>query len=154
MTRLFVAFLAIVVLAMPARAQAEVLAVGILEGTYSQRVSSSAWQAVFTSAAGTTLAFNSTQNNERIVITYNATCIAAGFTAYIRAKIDGVIGKPGATKDVSFCLTSVSGGAYPAIRTFTAVVPTIGTHTVSIEVKGSGGGAAMVIGDSTLIVQH
>ncbi len=134
-------------------AQAQVLAVATVEGTYTQPVSYSSWQSIVLSAVGiTALNFNTTTNNERVVITYSGSCLALSFTVFIRANVDGIIANPGATNGVPLCTTSLTGSTYPASRTFSALIPTKGTHNVTLEVKGNGGG--IVIGDSALVVQR
>ena len=133
-------------------AQGQVLAVATLEGTYSQPVNNSSWQAIHVSAAGTALQFNTANNNDRVVIAYSASCLALGFVVYVRAKVDGVIANPGATSGVPLCSVAVSGSTYPASRTFSALIPAKGAHNVTLEVKGSG--AAINIGDSALVVQR
>lgn len=134
-------------------AQAQVLAVATLEGTYTQPVSYSGWQAILLSAGGSTaLNFNTGTNNERVVITYSGSCFALSFTVLIRANVDGVIANPGAANGVPLCTTSLTGSTYPASRTFSALIPTKGTHSVTLEVKGNGGGIR--IGDSAVAVQR
>jgi len=87
------------------------------------------------------------------VITYTTSCLAAGFTVNVRANVDRVIASPGAPNGVPLCLVPATGGSsYPASRTFSAVVPTKGAHKISIEVRGAG--AAILIGESALIVQR
>ena len=132
-------------------AQAQVLAVATMEGTYEQRVNTS-WQAISVNAGGTTLQFTTTRDNERIVITYSASCIALSFVVMVRANIDGVIASPGVTSGVSLCGVPVQASTYPASRTFSALIAKKGVHKITIEVMGSG--AAIMIGDSALVVQH
>lgn len=142
-----------VALSPPSNAHGQLLAVATLEGTYTQRVNNSSWQPVAVAMQTTALQFNTTKNNERIVITYTASCIAGGFIIYVRANIDGVIANPGATSGVSLCsIPAVGGSTYPASRTFSAVIATMGTHHVSIEARGNG--AAILIGNSALVVQR
>jgi hypothetical protein len=136
-------------------AQAQVLAVATLEGTYSQPVDSSNWQAIFLSASGPALNFDTTMNNERVVITYSATCLALDFNVLVRAKVDSVVVNPGAANGVPLCSTALTGSTYPASRTFSALILTAGTHNITLEVKKeSGGGAAILVGDSALAVQR
>ena len=133
-------------------AQAQVLAVTTMEGTYEQRVNDS-WQPIFVNAGGTTLQFTTTKDNERIVITYSASCLALSFVVMVRANIDGVIASPGVTSGVSLCgVPAVQASTYPASRTFSALIAKKGVHKITIEVMGSG--AAIMIGDSALVVQH
>ena len=136
----------------PSRGQAQILAVATMEGTYTQRINNSTWQAIHIGVGSTVLHFNTTKNSERIVITYSAYCLAGGFIIYARATVDGLIASPGATTGVSLCSTAVSGSLYPASRTFSVVVATKGVHNLSIEVKGNG--AAILIGESALVVQN
>jgi hypothetical protein len=136
-------------------AQAQLLAAATLEGTYSQPVDSSSWHAIFLSAGATALNFDTTTNNERVVITYSGTCLALNFTVFVRAKIDGVVANPGTAGGIPLCSTDLNGSTYPASRAFSALILTTGAHTVTFEVKkGNGGGAAILIGDSALAVQH
>ena len=134
--------------------RADFLAVATLEGTYEQPVDTSGWQPVHISSgpAGTALQFKTTKNNDRVVITYSASCSALGFTVYVRANIDGVIASPGATGRVDLCSASASGVVLPASRTFSAIVVTKGSHRITIEVMGSATGP-VVLGNSSLIVQ-
>jgi hypothetical protein len=137
----------------PFSAYGQVLAVATLEGSFTQRVNSSTWQPVALAFGTTALDFTTASDKERIVITYTASCLAAGFTINVRANVDGVIASPGAPNGVSLCLVPATGGStYPASRTFSVVVPTKGAHRISIEVRGAG--AAILIGDSALIVQR
>ena len=135
-------------------ARADFLAVATLEGTYEQPVDTSSWQPVHINVgpAGTAVQFKTTKDNDRVVITYSASCFALGFTAYVRANIDGVIASPGVTGKVDFCSVSASGTVLPASRTFSATVPTKGNHRITIEVMGSAN-AAIVLGNSSLVVQ-
>lgn len=140
-------------------AQAQLLAVATLEGTYTQPVDTSSWQAIILSAGGTVLKFNTTTNNERVVITYSGSCFALGFTVLVRANVDGVIAHPGATSEIPLCAYELKGSVYPASQTFSALIPTKGTHSGTLEVKMRSGNAwansgAIVIGDSALVVQR
>ena len=141
-----------VALGAPVSASGQVLAVATLEGSFTQQVNSSTWQPVALAFGTTALDFKTASDKERIVITYTASCLAAGFTVNVRANVDGVIASPGAPNGVSLCLVQIGGSAYPASRTFSIVVPTKGEHKLSIEVRGAG--AAILIGDSALIVQR
>jgi hypothetical protein len=133
--------------------EAQVLAVATLEGTYSQRVNNSSWQAIALATGRTTLPFETTKSKERIVITYSASCLAGGFIIYVRANVDGAIASPGTTSGVSLCsIPAVGGSTYPASRTFSAVVAKKGVHNLTLEVRGNG--AAILIGDSALVVQR
>ena len=97
-------------------ARADFLAVATLEGTHEQPVDTSSWQPVHIDVgpAGTAVQFKTTKDNDRVVITYSASCFALGFTAYVRAKIDGVIASPGVTGKVDFCSVSASGTVLPS----------------------------------------
>lgn len=66
------------------------------EGTFTQRVNSTTWQPVALAVSTTALDFKTERDKERIVITYTASCLAAGFTVNVRASVDGVIASPGA----------------------------------------------------------
>src|SRR5215471_2639217 len=134
-------------------AHAQVLAVATVEGTYTQPVNSSSWQAIPVRMGATALPFKTTQNNQTVVITYSASCIALSFTVSVRANIDGLIAGPGTKTGVTLCSNTLSGSTYPASRTFSAVIATKGTHNVSIELKGSSN-AGIVIGDSALVVEQ
>ena len=150
---LAVSIIIAVALGAPFSAYGQVLAVATLEGSFTQRVNSSTWQPVALAFGTTALDFKTASDKERIVITYTASCVAAGFTVNVRANVDGVIASPGAPNGVSLCLIPATGGStYPASRTFSTVVPTKGAHKISIEVRGAG--AAISIGDSALIVQR
>lgn len=136
-------------------ARAELLAVATLEGTYEQPVDSSSWQAIYLSAGGTALTFNTATDNERVVITFSGSCLALDFTVLVRANVDGVIADPGTANGVPLCHTDLSGSTYSASRTFSALIPTQGPHNVTLEVKmASGRSAAIEIGDSALVVQR
>lgn len=134
-------------------AYSQVLAVATVEGSFTQRVNSSTWQPVALASMTTALDFTTERDKERIVITYTASCLAAGFTVNVRANIDGLIASPGDPNGVPLCTVPIpSGSTYPASRTFSAVIPTKGAHKISIEVRGPG--AAILIGDSALVVQR
>ena len=130
------------------------LAVATLEGTYEQPVDTSSWQPVHLNVgpAGTAVQFKTTKDNDRVVITYSASCSALGFAAYLRANIDGIIASPGVTGKVDLCSISASGTVLPASRTFSATVPSKGNHRITIEVMGSAN-ADIVLGNSSLVVQ-
>jgi hypothetical protein len=139
----------------PLPARADFLAVATMEGTYEQPVNTSGWQPIriIAEPAGTSVEFKTAKANDRVMITYSASCSALGFTAYVRANIDGVIASPGSTSKVDLCSMSSSGSASPTSRTFSAVVVTQGEHRITIEVLGSTD-AAIFIGNSSLVVQN
>ena len=142
-----------VALGAPFSAYGQVLAVATVEGTFTLRVNSTTWQPVPMGFQITAVEFTTTTDNERIVITYTATCLAGGFTLNVRANVDGVIASPGVANGVSLCLVPGTGGSsFPASRTFSVVVPTKGPHKVTIEVRGPG--AAVLLGESALVIQR
>ena len=147
-------FLGAALMGVPSGAGAQVLAVATLEGTYQQLVNSSSWQEIYVKQGGTSLQFTTDADNERVVITYSASCAALGFIVYVRAKVDGVAASPGAAGGVDLCYISVSGSTFPASRTFSALISAKGAHSVTIEAKAGGSGAAILIGNSALVVQH
>jgi hypothetical protein len=110
--------------------------------------------ATSTTPAGFALKFATSKDNDRIVISYSTTCLALGFALYVRANIEGVVASPGAEagSEVDLCFVSVSGSAYSASRTFSAVVPIKGDHSLAVEVSGPGGAAAR-LGNSIIVVQ-
>jgi hypothetical protein len=107
----------------------------------------------------TTLRFQTTIDNEPVVITYNAECIVTaprGVWLTISILVDGVQANPASGQDFALCSALDTGGqSWGSVsRQSVFTVPNPGIHTVSITGKLRGDSGSFGLDDSSLVVQR
>jgi len=107
----------------------------------------------------TTLNFQTTADNQTVVIIYNAECVVdaeRGTRLNIKILVDGNQADPSVGADFAFCSAVDTSGAtwVSAVRQSVMKVPVAGMHIVTIVGRMFGGAGTWRLDDSSLVVQR
>ena len=104
-------------------------------------------------SGGTALAFSTTKQKQKVVITFNAECHADGggwMTVII--VVDGKEANPPSGNDFALC--TPGAGWVGAVRQSIVVVPRTGTHSVIVRAQGIAGNNSWSLDDISLVVEN